>query len=117
MAKGKPGRPKKTVLVYGADEIPLKEIPEESTEATKVVGVDAYNKPVEIEVKATKEEGEEAKEEKSKATGIATYGIKNINRNGRAVVVCNKCTKETKSLINNMCEPCYNEWFARSTTG
>lgn len=45
--------------------------------------------------------------------GITTSGVRNTVKEGKFVTICNVCKNPVKSITNNMCEGCYNEWFER----
>ena len=43
--------------------------------------------------------------------GVETFGIRNVGKGKKFVVICAVCKKEKPSLTNNRCEECFNEWF------
>lgn len=54
---------------------------------------------------------------KKQQEGIQTGGVKVTGSGKGFIVVCAKCKKTVKSITNNMCEDCYNEWFERGGSG
>lgn len=58
------------------------------------------------------EDKEEAKH-LQKGSGMTTAGVRNTVKDGKFVIVCGVCQKIVKSMTNNMCEECYNDWFTR----
>jgi len=52
-----------------------------------------------------------------KQEGIQSGGVKVTGKKEGFVIICAICKKIVKSVTNNMCEECYNEWFHRGGSG